>query len=824
MLNCNYSVEEISLTEEKVKNSDNGNIEGKKGELDPVSHSLKCATPNWPLQNVVAVNPFWSLKDHHFEDIALELGLSSNVKFFMPIQFYINEMHKGVISKNCLLQSINEYSKKSILFSLSLDEFIQESIKISEVSSDFKCVSELVGRDNFWNTLVKNEIGKFVSMYFDDSQSLSTFATDHTFFEWWFETQKYDYTLSLAGIRSVKKIIDNFINTDPGESIIAIMEKLDLRSSELQSKYLQRLIVENIGCFSQFKYVEWQMELKNPVTRNAKTIDLLFIKVLYEYILFCHFENDEIFMDNWGNNKIRRHENDEEKIVYFSIWQKALEYSYQDSVVRKLNWNSQENLNYTTKAIFCIDVRSEVIRRYLELVDPKVKTMGFAGFFGLPITYLKQNEKKGSNRFPVLISARYKVKEEFKTNEEISSNLLEHQSIRSYLKSLRKGSLSSFFYVEIFGIIALERLFRKTFLQLKNTFYHTTPVCFQNHTYTPSVNDILTKGENDHSLSELCKTLSGILSSMSLINHLGRLVFFIGHGSENTNNAFNSSLECGACGGHSGDINVRLMAKILNNPEVREVLALEQRVFIPKNTLFVAAIHETVTDRIFILDQDSIPSECSDEIKKMKETFAHASDLTRAERRKFSSDCLDTNLERRSQNWAEVRPEWGLAGNASFFIAPRERTLGVNLEGRSFLHEYEWKNDEDFKILESIMTAPMIVTNWINMQYYASTVSPEIYGSGSKVLHNIANENAVFEGNGGDLRIGLPFESIHDGDKFIHQPLRLSVFIEAPVHAIEHIIQTHEMLKQLVENEWLFIFQIDQKEKRVRKRKDFNAM
>jgi len=83
-------------------------------------------------------------------------------------------------------------------------------------------------------------------------------------------------------------------------------------------------------------------------------------------------------------------------------------------------------------------------------------------------------------------------------------------------------------------------------------------------------------------------------------------------------------------------------------------------------------------------------------------------------------------------------------------------------------------------VLEAILTAPMVVTNWINMQYNASTVTPELFGSGDKVLHNVAGGNlGVYEGAGGDLRIGLALQSVHNGTDWVHQPLRLSVLVEA---------------------------------------------
>jgi uncharacterized protein YbcC (UPF0753/DUF2309 family) len=137
----------------------------------------------------------------------------------------------------------------------------------------------------------------------------------------------------------------------------------------------------------------------------------------------------------------------------------------------------------------------------------------------------------------------------------------------------------------------------------------------------------------------------------------------------------------------------------------------------------------------------------------------------------------------------------------------------LNLKGRSFLHEYRHAEDEDFAILELIMTAPMVVTHWINFQYYASTVDNLRYGSGNKVLHNVVGGHlGVFEGNGGDLRIGLPLQSLHDGANWVHTPLRLSVFIEAPRGAIDAILHKHSKVRDLVLNGWLSLFQLDEGE------------
>jgi uncharacterized protein len=150
-----------------------------------------------------------------------------------------------------------------------------------------------------------------------------------------------------------------------------------------------------------------------------------------------------------------------------------------------------------------------------------------------------------------------------------------------------------------------------------------------------------------------------------------------------------------------------------------------------------------------------------------------------------------------------VRPEWGLAGNAAFIVAPRWRTTGLDLGGRTFLHDYEHAKDPELNVLELIMTAPMIVTSWINLQYFASAVDNRAFGSGNKQIHNVTGQLGVLLGNGGDLMTGLPWQSVWDGEKLQHEPLRLLVLIEAPRAAVQSIIEKHAMVRDLVSNGWL---------------------
>ena len=104
----------------------------------------------------------------------------------------------------------------------------------------------------------------------------------------------------------------------------------------------------------------------------------------------------------------------------------------------------------------------------------------------------------------------------------------------------------------------------------------------------------------------------------------------------------------------------------------------------------------------------------------------------------------------------------------------------------------------------------MVVTQWINAQYYFATVDSAAYGSGSKVTHNPVGNVGVYQGNGGDLHASLPLQSVMSGaDDPYHQPLRLSTVIHAPVDRVTDVLAACEEVTRLLDNGWLSLTVVD---------------
>ena len=154
-------------------------------------------------------------------------------------------------------------------------------------------------------------------------------------------------------------------------------------------------------------------------------------------------------------------------------------------------------------------------------------------------------------------------------------------------------------------------------------------------------------------------------------------------------------------------------------------------------------------------------------------------------------------------------PEWGLSRNAYFIIARRDLTQQLALDGRAFLHSYDYRVDPKRRLLENIITGPLVVGQWINMEHYFSAVDNERFGSSSKAYHNVAGRFGVMTGNLSDLRTGLPSQTVLDQGLPFHEPIRLITVIEAPIEHAERAIEAVVSVKHLVRNGWVRLMVVD---------------
>ena len=524
------------------------------------------------------------------------------------------------------------------------------------------------------------------------------------------------------------------------------------------------------------------------------------------------------------------------------VWQEAYEEQYQQDLLGKLAANSTRprwDERPEAQAAFCIDVRSEVLRRHLEAQGP-YETLGFAGFFGVLLAFTPFDRADTQLLCPVIIKPKYAATEipradHDRTLRHYLSGSRWHQVMHHVVHDLKHSPLASYLTVDflgwLFGLALVGKtLARGPYARFREQLHRWLgqPVATRIPIEKPSEREseagpkpteraaALGITAQGFTLAEQATIVETALRLMGLTRTFARLVLFCGHGSTSDNNPFAGALDCGACGGSPGGPNARVLAAMANRPAVR-VLLRERGLAIPEDTWFLAGKHDTTRDQVLLYDLEDLPASHRQDVRRLLQAFERAGGLAAQERCARlpgapKSDAVESavrHVQQRSVDWAQVRPEWGLSGNAAYIIGQRSVSYGLNLEGRVFMHSYDPEADEDGQRLEFLMTFPGVVMQMISAQYYFSAVDPWIYGSGSKVIHNVVGGIGVMLGRQSDLMTGLPVQSLHDGLVPYHEPLRLLAIIEAPPARIEAIIQRHRILQNFFNNQWVHLVAMD---------------
>ena len=516
------------------------------------------------------------------------------------------------------------------------------------------------------------------------------------------------------------------------------------------------------------------------------------------------------------------------------VWLKAFEAGYHEEVLGKIREtakNSAKSDDAKTRpdaqAMFCIDVRSEPFRRSIESVG-NYETIGFAGFFTVFIRHQALDDHHFTEQYPAIGKRQHTTCDVVRENQE--KELARHQAGKDFLHTTHEllhdlkahvltpyitvESLGWIFGVPLFGRTLFPTLFRKG--REKTSKKVAPPVGTKVTCDEMETDDGLELGLK---LDEQVAMLDTALRSIGLTDNFARLVLACGHGSSSDNNPYEAALNCGACGGNAGTPNARVFASIGNKPDVRKQLA-ERGIVIPDDTHFVAGLHDTTTDGVTFYDLEDLPATHQSDLERFKADLREAAIRTNKERcnrlpligKNPSATTVQKEIDRRAGDWSEVRPEWGLSSNAAFIIGRRSLTQGIDLEGRSFLNNYDYREDPTGELLQGILAAPTVVGQWINSEHYFSATDPEVYGAGSKIYHNVVGRIGIMAGPQSDLRTGLARQSVMKSTMPYHEPLRLLVVAEAPRERLIKALENLPNVQALFDNEWIHLVAVDPEE------------
>jgi uncharacterized protein YbcC (UPF0753/DUF2309 family) len=764
--------------------------------IDPAAATAAAAAaarqipPLWPLASYVAVNPYLGQTRQSLAQTGARLDRVGGIPVTMPREWYRDRIAANAITDADLaaaLAACSHRGKPSDVAALKAAMSVaQPAPRALPTIADL--AAEASGTD--WPGLVGVRFGAWAGGFFDRGQALWAAPRGKSAWSAFCAYATHDLTPEIMGMRGFAAFVAEAPEA-PTAAIARAVERLGLSEAALDTYFHQLLL--SLGGWAQYaRYKLWRAELAGGADQTVT--DFLAIRLLWEEALYA--QHEAAVRDAWAEVRavhatpVVPSEDD----IVGEVLQEAAERAVQRDLAATLSSSvpKADEKRPRVQGAFCIDVRSEIFRRALEAVHPGIRTLGFAGFFGISIKHRRFASDVEELRLPVLLNASVtSCSDENRQGKGDRPARYAARARRAWGR-FKLAAVSSFAFVEAMGPVYVGKLLRDAF-----GLNSLRPPSDPKPRFSPEL-DL----ETNVGMAET------VLRAMSLTEGFARVVLLVGHGANVVNNPHASGLHCGACGGYSGEVNARLLASLLNDRQVRDGL-VARGINVPEDTRFLAGLHDTTTDTVTLYDQDEAPRGHAADIAQVREWLAAAGKAARGERAlRLPRAAGEGDIAARARDWAEVRPEWGLAGCSAFIAAPRLRTAGRSLEGRAFLHDYDWHQDSrnGFGVLELIMTAPVVVASWISLQYYGSTVAPDTFGSGNKLLHNVVGGIGVVEGNGGLMRAGMPRQSIHDGEAYVHDPLRLSVCIEAPRGAMNDILARHEDTRALFDNRWLHLF------------------
>jgi uncharacterized protein YbcC (UPF0753/DUF2309 family) len=743
---------------------------------DRINQAAHVIGKTWPLYSFVTANPLSGYERFSFLDALEQAGNLLGARVLPDTQVFRKAWEQNKIGADEINRLLCEAGKKG-----SPEHYL--------VEMEAQSVVEHLNEDHELDRLTV----KWLSLFLDEGMA----AWPMPFKEMGFYTA---WRKLIVHDGDIKKKLKGRIPKSPEEALSLVLEDFDAKE---QVRIFERHLAALPGWVGFIKY---RVE-NDSVWNHEYPVSLLEFLAVRLWMARCL---KAPIMPELPEKK------DRSILELKYLWLEAWEQTWQNRSLKKIEENAaQPDENKVSRPdaqlVFCLDTRSELLRRLLEK-SGNYETFGSAGAFGLPMNYRNPENGLVNKSSPAMVASQYIVHEEPAPNQEkkVQEYKIEGKRIGAYkyfLKRMKNILPSAFGYVEgsgfYYGAFMLLRIFKPNTgdrLMLRHRKGYES-------IYEPHICAIDHKDSLEEvSLDEKAALVKGVLDSCGW-GSFAPLVVFTGHASHSANNPYASSLDCGACAGNPGKRNARTLARLANSEEVRKVLCEKHGIDIPADTIFIAAEHITSSDDVQLFDT-LVPESHQKILQQLKKDLAEVKKSMTKERLNEPQNAVSL-AKIKSNNWSETRPEWGLSGHAGYIIGPRSLTKNGEFSD-CFLSSYDWRMDKDGAILKGIMQGPLLVCQWISNHYYFSTVDNDAFGSGSKITHNITGKYGVMQGNGSDLKIGLPLQSLmKNDDEVFHNPIRLSTLIQAPRRFITQILAGDEKLKSLLDNGWIHLFIMD---------------
>ena len=371
------------------------------GIADDVARVCRRIPPLWDLNNYVAVNPFLGFAARPIGAAAREISDGLGAHVLPRLDYYRKRWQAENFGPADLAQAAERAGLSASALVEILEGRADPALRPSGVVSSF---AEAFDRRHGtgWDDAVIRHVAHWCTDHASGGGPSWKIIGGDGLYRSWKESGCVDRSLEVTGLSGWRRWI-GALPDRAEEAIRALLERHHV-GSEIREAYLYRLLAGVYGWASFLRRISWQEQ--DETCRDVA--ELLAVRVCCDAAVAELARPGGVAPSRPFRRPVPTRPVVEDEAERLAI-QDAMEVAYTRRLLGRIPPAPAPaaTARPAVQAVFCIDVRSEPLRRHLEAQDPGAETLGFAGFFGVALEW--NDGGKCSARCPALIKPAYRL-------------------------------------------------------------------------------------------------------------------------------------------------------------------------------------------------------------------------------------------------------------------------------------------------------------------------------------------------------------------------------------------------------------------------------
>jgi uncharacterized protein YbcC (UPF0753/DUF2309 family) len=249
-----------------------------------IARAAQRIAPTWPLDQFIAVNPYWGFVDQHIDAAAAQLGYLSGALFLMPRAYYLEYWEAGYLRREHLEAAI-EASGAPCTADLLIATLHEAPTPVPRL----RLIIDLVDAQRdlehapAWRDFVTHQISQHCAAYFDASQATWKLDRSAGLYATWQRHAAADHSAALLmGFKDFARKA-HALPSEPLALIATAIEALGVPEDGREA-YFTALLLSINGWAAWCAYERWQARLAQG--DDDSIVQLLAIRLAWEWLLY----------------------------------------------------------------------------------------------------------------------------------------------------------------------------------------------------------------------------------------------------------------------------------------------------------------------------------------------------------------------------------------------------------------------------------------------------------------------------------------------------------------------------------------------------------